>query len=167
MEILNKKERYSAFVMFLLMFGITTGILIFALYFNFKLPLKENEVLRNENELMNKQFDYQKNFSKEFGNVVKMLDSLKKNPDRATFIQQDISQKLGVLSKDIPQDTLSAGFYQRVIIGIQDLVNSKKDIQNVEEFKTKIEELKKENDGLTKINTELGLKIEYANKPTN
>ena len=79
MEILNKKERYSAFVMFLLMFGITTGILIFALYFNFKLPLKENEVLRNENELMNKQFDYQKNFSKEFGNVVKMLDSLKKN----------------------------------------------------------------------------------------
>ena len=163
MEILNKKERYSAFVMFLLMFAITTGILIFALYFNFKLPLKENEVLKNENELMNKQFDYQKKFSKEFGNIVKMLDSLKKNPDRATFIQQGITQKLGDLNKDIPDDTLSASFYQNVIIGIQDLVNSKKDFQNVEEYKTKMEELKKENEELFKQNTKLDSQINAYN----
>ena len=159
MEILNKKERYSAFVMFLLMFSITTGVLIFALYFNFRLPLKENEVLRKENELMNKQFDYQKNFSLEFGKVTKMLDSLKKNPDRAVFIEQDITQKLGALSKEIPEDTISMAFYQRVIIGIQDLVNSKKDIQNIEEFKSKIDEVTKENSELIIENAKLAAKI--------
>lgn len=162
MEILNKKERYSAFMMFLVMFIVTTGILIFALFFNFKLPMKENEVLRSENELMTKQFNYQKKFSNEFGKVTKMLDSLKKNPERAVYIEQNIGQKLGDLSKEIPEDTLSSGFYQRVIISIQDLVNSKKDMLQVDDSKSKIDQLTQDNRDKQKLIDELTIQLKVA-----
>jgi GTP1/Obg family GTP-binding protein len=163
MDILNKKERYSAFIMFLVMFLITTGILIFALFFNYKLPLKENEVLRKENELMNKQFNFQKKFSSEFGKVTKMLDSMRKNPERAVYIEQNISEKLGDLNKEIPEDTLSSVFYQRVILSIQDLVNSKKDMLQVTDSKGKIEQLTRENEAKQRQIDDLIIKIQVAN----
>mgnify|MGYP006203762327 CR=1 FL=1 len=60
MDILNKKERFNAFMLFLLMFFITTGVLIAAIFFNFKLPLKENDVLKNENDKKS-HFDFIRN----------------------------------------------------------------------------------------------------------
>ena len=138
MDILNKKERYSAFMLFLGMFTVCAGILIFALFFNFKLPVKENEVLRTENEGMIKQFNYQQKFSDEFKNITKLLDSMQKTPERATYIEQNIGQKLGDLSKEIPDDTLSSKLYDRIIINVQDLVNSKKNLIQYSDSKNAI-----------------------------
>jgi hypothetical protein len=163
MEILNKKERTSAFLMFLLMFFFTTGILIFALFFNYKLPVKENQVLKEENEIMLKQSNYQKKFSDEFGKVSKLLDSMRKSPERAAYIEQSISQKLASLSKEIPDDTLSSVFYERVILSVQDLVISKKEMLQVNDSKSKIDQLTQENLSKQKQIDDLIIQIKVAN----
>ena len=69
MDILNKKERTSAFLLFLLMFIITTGVLFFAVFFNYRLPLKENEVLKNENDKILAEFNFQKKFSEKIEHI--------------------------------------------------------------------------------------------------
>ena len=163
MDILNKKERYSAFLMFLGMFVISAGIFVFALFFNFKLPMKENEVLRSENERMIKQFNYQQKFSDEFKNITKLLDSMQKTPERATYIEQSISQKLGDLSKEIPDDTLSSKLYERIIVNVQDLVNSKKDVVQYSDCKSTIDQLTQENKDKQKRIDDLIIDIKVAN----
>ncbi len=163
MDILNKKERYSAFMLFLGMFVLSAGILIFALFFNFKLPMKENEVLRNENEGMIKQFNYQQKFSDEFKNITKLLDSMQKTPERATYIEQSIGQKLGDLSKEIPDDTLSSKLYERIIVNVQDLVNSKKNLIQYSDSKNTIEQLTQENKDKQKRIDDLIIDIKVSN----
>lgn len=163
MDILNKKERYSAFMLFLGMFAVSAGVLIFALFFNFKLPVKENEVLRTENEGMIKQFNYQQKFSDEFKNITKLLDSMQKTPERATYIEQNIGQKLGDLSKEIPDDTLSSKLYDRIIINVQDLVNSKKNLIQYSDSKNAIEQLTQENKDLKKRLEDLIIEVKVAN----
>ena len=163
MDILNKKERYSAFMLFLGMFGLSAGVLIFALFFNFKLPMKENEVLRSENEGMIKQFNYQQKFSDEFKNITKLLDSMQKTPERATYIEQSIGQKLGDLSKEIPDDTLSSKLYERIIVNVQDLVNSKKNLIQYSDSKNTIEQLTQENKDKQKRIDDLIIDIKVSN----
>ena len=163
MDILNKKERYSAFMLFLGMFGLSAGVLIFALFFNFKLPMKENEVLRSENEGMIKQFNYQHKFSDEFKNITKLLDSMQKTPERATYIEQSIGQKLGDLSKEIPDDTLSSKLYERIIVNVQDLVNSKKNLIQYSDSKNTIEQLTQENKDKQKRIDDLIIDIKVSN----
>ncbi len=163
MDILNKKERYSAFMLFLGMFGLSAGVLIFALFFNFKLPMKENEVLRSENEGMIKQFNYQQKFSDEFKNITKLLDSMQKTPERATYIEQSIGQKLGDLSKEIPDDTLSSKLYEHIIVNVQDLVNSKKNLIQYSDSKNTIEQLTQENKDKQKRIDDLIIDIKVSN----
>jgi cell shape-determining protein MreC len=163
MEILNKKERTSAFLLFLGMFAICMAVLIAALFFNYKLPMKENEVLRNENELMAKQLGYQQKFSDEFKNITKLLDSMQKTPERAPYIEQNISQKLGDLTKEIPDDTLSTKLFERIIVNVQDLVNSKKEIVQYQDCKNTIDQLTQENKEKQKQIEDLIIDIKVAN----
>lgn len=163
MDILNKKERYSAFLLFMLMFIVTTGVLIFALFFDFKLPMKENEVLRSQNEAMIKQFNYQRKFSDEFKNIGKLLDSMQKTPERATYIEQTIGQKLGNLTNQIPDDTLSSKLYQRIILNVQDLVNSRKNLIQNADAKNTIDQLIQENKDKQKRIDDLIIDIKVSN----
>lgn len=163
MDILNKKERFSAFLLFMLMFIVTTGVLIFALFFDFKLPMKENEVLRSQNEAMIKQFNYQRKFSDEFKNIGKLLDSMQKTPERATYIEQTIGQKLGNLTNQIPDDTLSSKLYQRIILNVQDLVNSRKNLIQNADAKNTIDQLIQENKDKQKRIDDLIIDIKVSN----
>jgi hypothetical protein len=158
MDILNKKERYSAFVMFLLMFTITTGVLIFALFFNYRLPVKENEVLKAENEKIIKQFNFQKTFSDKIERVSKLVDSLDKSPDRFPYLEQTINMELVALNTQISNDSLEGKkLYGNVILKITQLVNAKKSMvqlndskKTIDKLNSQIEKLQSENDNFFK-----------------
>jgi len=167
MEILNKKERLSALGLFLLLFLITTGIFITAIFFNYKLPLKENEVLKAENEKMLVQMNYQKKFSNEFENITKLIDSMQKNPERFTYIESTISNKLGELGKEIPQDTTGSKFYERVILNVQDLVSTKKITLKDNDSQSTITQLTNEKKELEKELKDLYLKIQLQAAGSN
>ena len=142
MDILNKKERTSAFLLFLLMFIVTTGVLFFAVFFNYRLPLKENEVLKNENDKILAEFNFQKKFSEKIEHIGVLIDSLDKSPESFQFIEQNISFELVELKEKIPADSdQSLKLYDNVILTITDLVNSKKLLLQVNDSKKEIDML--------------------------
>ncbi|WP_130736595.1 type VI secretion system TssO [Flavobacterium sp. J27] len=156
MDILNKKERRNAFLLFLLMFFITTGVLIAAIFFNFKLPLKENEVLKNENDRMNSQFNFNKEFTLKMEEIGKLVDSLDKAPLSFQFIEQSIGYELKELSESIPKDsTINPALYQNIIITTKEFVNTKKRLLLTKDAEKEIENLKRENESLKEDNKSL------------
>lgn len=142
MDILNRKERTSAFLLFLLMFIITTGVLFFAIFFNYRLPLKENEVLKSENDKILAEFNFQKKFSEKIEHISVLIDSLDKSPESFQFIEQNISFELVELKEKIPADSdQSLKLYDNVILTITDLVNTKKLLLQVDDSKKQIDVL--------------------------
>ena len=142
MDILNKKERFNAFMLFLVMFLITTGVLITAIYFNFKLPIKENEVLKMENDKLNMQFSFNKLFSGKVEEINKLVDSLDASPDSFQFIEQSINYELVQLQEKIPNDTIvDSRLYQNVILTYKTYVTTKKKLLEINDSKKEITKL--------------------------
>lgn len=143
MEILNKKERLSAFLLFLLMFIITTGVLVAAIFFNFRLPLKENEVLKAENEKILTEFNFQQTFADKVEYISTLVDSLDKAPESFQFTEQTINVELVNLNEKIQAKVSKDNnkLYDNTIITIKELVNTKKQLLTVADSKKDIEAL--------------------------
>ncbi len=160
MDILNKKERYSAFMLFLLMFVLTTGILISALFFNYRLPLKENEVLKAENEQINNQFAFQKNFTDKMGNIKKLLDSLERiSPERFPSLDQKIGfkvEELVSMKEKVPADSIgSLKLYDNVIFNINSLLICRRSLLQLNDSKSSIDKLNNDIEKLQRENKDL------------
>ena len=83
-----------------------------------------------------------------------------KNPERFTYIESTISNKLGELGKEIPQDTTGSKFYERVILNVQDLVSTKKITLKDNDSQSTITQLTNEKKELEKELKDLYLKIQ-------
>ncbi|RZJ70711.1 type VI secretion system TssO [Flavobacterium sp.] len=163
MDVLNRKERLSAFLLFLLMFLITTGTLIAAIFVNFKLPLKENEVLKAENETILKEFNFQKGFSEKIEHVSKLVDSLDKAPESFQFIEQGITYELVRLKEKLPPDSdQSLKLYDNYILTVKDLVNTKKQLLQVSDSKKEIDMLNNQIKAYEEDNKDLARELELA-----
>ncbi|WP_310557566.1 type VI secretion system TssO [Flavobacterium sp.] len=162
MDILNKKERNSAFIMFLLMFVVTTGVLIFALFFDFRLPLKENEVLKSENEKIVKNFNYQKEFSEKYQHICKLIDSLDKTPEQFPYLEQTISSELVDLQKKADSLEVDSKLYGNVILYTNKLVQSKKVSTQTNDSQGTIDKLTEENKTLENKSNDLSMKLQIC-----
>lgn len=142
MEVLNKKERTNAFLLFLLMFVITVGILFVAVFFSYKLPWKENDVLRAENQKIRYEFLYQKKFIKELEQVDKLIDSLENTREGYFFLEQSINADLIDIKSEIPKDSLDdKSMYDNLILTYKKLMDAKRDLKQVENAKSEIDDL--------------------------
>jgi len=142
MEILNKKERVSSFLLFLLMFVITVGIIFVAVFFSYKLPWKENEILRTENAKIQYEFRYQKKFIEQLEAVDVLIDSLDNTTDGYFFLEQSINADLIDIRSDIPKDSLAdKGMYEGLILTYKKLMDAKRDLKQVENARNEIKDL--------------------------
>ena len=156
MDILNKKERTSAFLLFLLMFIITTGVLFFAIFFNYQLPVIVYVVLKNENDKIVAEFNFQKTFSEKIEHIGVLIDSLDKAPQSFQFIEQNINYELVELQEKIPADSdQGLKLYDNVILSLKDLVNAKRLLLQVNDSKKEIESLNEQVKALDEENKEL------------
>ena len=145
MEVLNKKERTNSFLLFLLMFVITVGILFVAVFFSYKLPWKENDVLRAENQKIRYEFLYQKKFIKELEQVDKLIDSLENTREGYFFLEQSINADLIDIKSEIPKDSLDdKAMYDNLILTYKKLMDAKRDLKQVENAKAEIDDLNKQ-----------------------
>lgn len=128
MEVLNKKERTSSFFLFLLMFIICTGVLITAIFYNQKIPTKENEVLRAENKRTQYEAAYRKGFMADMRKIDKLLDSLDNLNEGYTFLEKTISSDLVNIRNKIPKDSIldGAGVYENTILTYKRLLDAKR-----------------------------------------
>ena len=142
MEILNKKERVSSFLLFLLMFAVTVGIMFVAVFYSYKLPWKKNDILRAENKKIQYEFLFQKKFMQDLEKVDVLIDSLDNVTEGYFFLEQSINAELINIKSDIPKDSLDdKAMYENLILTYKKLMDSKRDLKQVENAKNEIDEL--------------------------
>lgn len=154
----------SAFLLFLLMFVITTGVLVAAVFFNFRLPLKENEVLKAENEKILSEFNFQKTFADKVEYISTLVDSLDKAPESFQFTEQTINVELVNLNEKLQAKGSKDNnkLYDNTIITIKELVNSKKQLLTVSDSKKDIEALNSQIKAYEEENKDLVRELELS-----
>ncbi len=142
MEVLNKKERSSSFLLFLLMFVICFGILLVAIFFSYQLPWKENTVLREENKRLQYEYAYQKRFIDDLEKIDKQIDSLDGSKGDFIFLDKSISSDLVAVRSRIPKDSIDdRKMYENMILTYKKLLDSKRSLKQVEAAKNDIQYL--------------------------
>jgi hypothetical protein len=103
-QALNAKERNQAFLKFLLFFLLTIVLVVTAIYFDFRLPLKENSYLQKEIDQQRQIDRNQESFVNTMQETVVLLDSLDKpGTDRIQIglkLDQKLSELEGLRQKD-------------------------------------------------------------------
>jgi predicted GNAT family acetyltransferase len=162
MEPLNKKERKKAYWKFLAFFMVTILFVTGAVFVNFQIPVQENDVLRAQNERLNRELEFQTDFAAGIKEVKAKLDSINQSGQNVMYLEQVVSTKLAGVQESIPRaDSLQQRkLYDYVIqtmLALQetkrklrDLKESQKLIgeyqQNVERYKDALEQSQRDLD---------------------
>lgn len=144
MKPINDKERQKSFIKFLLLFLATNIIIICAIYYDFKIPKKENELLKSQVELSKFETDFQRRFFKNMKSINVMLDSLDIPGQNLSYQNSLISAKLVELKKSIPtkDSTFKYDMYSNIINLFVELQDLKSEILAMGDSKNTIEEYK-------------------------
>jgi uncharacterized membrane-anchored protein YhcB (DUF1043 family) len=95
---LNVNERNQAFLKFLLFFSLTILLVVIAVYFDFRMPLRENDYLQKELDMQRQLENNQLNFVSTMQEAAVLLDSLDKQGTDIAQINAQVEQKLTVLA---------------------------------------------------------------------
>ncbi|WP_343671912.1 type VI secretion system TssO [Chitinophaga sp.] len=152
MRVLNKQERISAFLWFLLFFIVTVGLFVLAVFFNFQVPSRENAELRKELATFRQEQAFQGEFLAKLERVRNNLDSINLPNQNANYMDQVIAQDLVSMRNSIPKDAVTHyGLYANIIQNCLLLQQSKQQLrglsnaqQSIAELKEKINDLNKE-----------------------
>jgi len=152
MRVLNKQERLSAFLWFLLFFIVTVGLFVLAIFFNFQVPSRENAELRKELATFRQEQAFQGEFLSKLERVRNNLDSINLPNQNANYMDQVIAQDLVSMRNSIPKDVVTHyGLYANIIQNCLLLQQSKQQLrglsnaqQSIAELKEKISDLNKE-----------------------
>ncbi|MBC7903703.1 MAG: hypothetical protein H7Y27_09780 [Gemmatimonadaceae bacterium] len=98
-QVLNIQDRTQAFLKFLIFFVITTLIVIGAIFYNYRLPSKENARLKQEVETNRLQESNQEKFLTEMQLAVILLDSIKADIPNVEQISSQFKTKADLLDK--------------------------------------------------------------------
>ena len=93
-QILNSRDRNQAFLKFSLFFIITIILVVIAVYFNFRLPVKENKFLTNELANKRAQDEKEAEFVERMDKVVAMLTSMERSSDSAKNFTTSVTNAL-------------------------------------------------------------------------
>lgn len=140
----NTKERRNSFLKFLLLFVATTATLITAIFFTFKVPVKENNLLKDQAKRIKKELEFQGDFYTRMNKVKNMLDSLDVPGQNVSYLNQLIGKDLAEMQKSIPRkdSTYKYDMYTNVVdlyVQIQDMKNK---LHKLKDAESTIEEYK-------------------------
>lgn len=146
---INTSERNSAFWKFFLFFVLTVAMVTTAVYFDFRLPHKENEILKGKAESMRLQNMEQEKITNSFIDTKKFIDSIDKPGVNIKYISDMVAQKLGDLNKLNVGDSSIQGKMNRVVTAVFFEYNALKGkTTNVVESQTQVAELLSKNAAL-------------------
>jgi hypothetical protein len=153
---LNTSERSSAFWKFFFFFCIAVFMIVAAVYFNFRLPFKENALLKDKAEAMRLQTMAQEKFTTNILEAKSLIDSMGKPGVNVKFISDQVSDKLTELTSIHINDNSIQGSLDKVIIGVVFDYNKLKSEQtNLGDSQSQIAELTSKNDQLMRDNDQL------------
>lgn len=126
-SVLNSRERNRAFFKFLFFFVISVWLIVGAVYFNMRVPHKENLVLREQVMRYRAQSLAQEKFVTSMDQAKVLIDSLKQPGVNSMYINQQIAAKLRELTDLQYKDS---SMYSRMNKNVLDLYLRYQDATN-------------------------------------
>lgn len=115
-QILNSQDRTRAFLKFLLFFLITIALVVTAIYFNFRVPVKENKWLQGQLEEKRIEDATQEKFVSKMEEAVVLLDSLDKNGANGDLVKSRLSSIIGEMQTLEPNNKTIYGKMDKAIV---------------------------------------------------
>jgi len=143
MEVLNKNERFRAFMLFIGLFVIAVAVIVIAIFFNFHLPWKENAELKKENAAMISEFKYQNRLEQQMETLKKYTDSIDiPNQDTYYYQQKAINMIIDMEQGIPPKDSVRRSMmYKNFLLTSRDLIDARKTIKTYGKSKEEIDTL--------------------------
>ncbi|TAJ15417.1 hypothetical protein DMA11_01915 [Marinilabiliaceae bacterium JC017] len=142
MKPLNAKQRRNAFIKFLMLFILSTAIIVGAIYFDFQVPARENTFLRNkisQSQLLEKQ---EQHFAQQMEKVKGLIDSLDMKDINYGYMDQLITTELAIMQSSISEEdsTFRSDMCSNIIQTYLELKNAKTDLLDLQDAKEELEE---------------------------
>ncbi len=131
MDVLNKKDRSKALILFITFFVFTLFIALTAVFFNAYFPFKENTLLKEENKKLTREFQFFNDFSFQLESVKQTTDSINM-PGTNNFFNEHLAlSRLADMYKEIPKnDTIqNHTLYNNIILAYKEIIDLKKQIR--------------------------------------
>lgn len=140
----NSTERRNAFLKFLALFLVTLLTVVYAVYFNYKIPVKENALLKEKVKQVETEMAFQNKFTKEMKAIKAMIDSLDVKGQNIPYQKNLISARLVDLQKTIPANdsTINYDMYDNIIKLYVEMQETKGEILSLNDAKNTISEYK-------------------------
>ncbi|QWX84232.1 hypothetical protein H0I23_00855 [Cellulophaga sp. HaHaR_3_176] len=150
MKAKNIKERNKSFLKFLALFVVTILLIIGAVFLNYRVPHKENTLLRERAKNIERETEFQRTFAMQLTETRGLLDSLDLKGQNISYLNDLISQKLVRIQSSLPakDSTFRYKMYKDVLDVMVDYQKSKKELDQLTDAKTQIEEYQTEVDRL-------------------
>ena len=97
-QVLNSQQRTQSFLKFLLFFLITVSIIVFAIFFDFRMPSVENKKLKEEVYVSRQTNNSQEIFANKAMLLATLLDSANRHPEVKAQLSPQISHRLSELN---------------------------------------------------------------------
>jgi len=148
----NAKERRSSIWKFILLFVVTVGLIVTAIFFDFnQIPLHENQVWRERSEKIEKDIEFQETFYKEMKDIRAHVDSLDIKGQNLQLINGLLTQKLVKLQTSIPKEdeTFRYDMYKEIIDAFVDIQELKGALNKLDDVGSKLKQYEEQNRELT------------------
>ena len=145
----NSKERRISFLKFLALFIVTVSAILAAVYFNFKVPAKENALLREQASIISVGREFQSGFFDDMKGLKGLIDSMDIEGQNRPYQNSLISARIVDLQKDIPakDSTYLYDMHMEVIQLYVELQTAKDKLLQLKDAETTIKEYKSALDG--------------------
>jgi hypothetical protein len=115
-QILNSKDRNQAFLKFVALFLVTVTVVVLAVYFDYRLPVRENRALLDEVSLQRQQDADQAKFAAKMQEVIVLLDSMDKPGVNAEQLDLQLGGKLTDLNILQLKDNTAYGAIDKAVV---------------------------------------------------
>ncbi len=159
MKSLNTKNRAVSFIQFLLLFIVSTGFILLAVFYSIRTRADENVILREQIGEHIEQDTLLVSYTRKVTAIYKGLDSLKRNKKDGVDIKliEDQLVKLTTASNDAPK-TVNSPLYTVINQSLFRISRDIKDFRAYHEDKSKLEE------EIAKLNEKIKEKEEDINE---
>jgi len=141
----NAKERNIAFIKYILLFIVTTGLIILAVFFGYRLPIKENAYLRDKIKTMELQIGEERRVAFKLESIKTLIDSMDMPNVNADYLQQLASSELADVQNGISttDTTFRKKMYSSLVQTFLELKNSKHALIKMKDVKMTMDECSK------------------------
>ena len=141
----NSKDRNIAFLKYMLLFTITVSLIVLAIFFGYRLPIKENTYLRGKIKAFETQISQERKVIGKVKNVKLLIDSMDNPTANSDYLQQIISAELADIQNSILTEdtTFRKTMYSEIIQTHLELKTTKQALFKMKDVKMTMEECSK------------------------